>query len=502
MTTRTAATSRQILSRFSRLLPAVVVALAAPACEPKADTASKGEEAKPVAVTAADVKHRTLDRTVPVVGTLFPYEDVTLAPRVSGRVLRVFKDVGERVGPGERLLELDPAEYTLAVEQAEPAFEAELRKLKLTALPATDAAFERHLPAVDAVNEAYANLKFAQSELERSQREIGGGVGSKQALDSAVNKVAVATVRVQLAVTDARVTLANARRLRAALDDARRKLAETRLNAPSPDEWTEWVRLLGTTATPLQYAVAQKMVSAGEMVQSTPVTNCYRLVIDHYLKLGAAIPEKHAPEVAVGQPVTVRVEAYPNKVFTGAVARISPTTDAGNRTFGVVIGIRNGDGKLKAGGFATAKILTGTDTVATVPPEALVQFAGVNKVFVIDGDRARAVEVIVGTRDPEWVEVGGRYKLTDRALDALRSRHLPDHVLSKLKTLKDQLKDEQPQRKTDFAREVAEHLGAGETDKLVERVVEQSEVGGLPAGAKVITSGQSQLVDGSAIRIK
>ena len=242
----------------------------------------------------------------------------------------------------------------------------------------------------------------------------------------------MAKIRVQVAETDARVTLANARRLKAALEDAERKLADTKLNAPSPEEWTQWLKELGTTKTPLSYAVAaQKMVSAGETVQSMPVTNCFRLVIDHALKLGAAIPEKHSPEVSMGQMVEVRVEAFPNQVFDGIVARISPTTDAGNRTFGVVIGLRNGDGKLKAGGFATAEIIIRSETVVTVPPDALVQFAGVNKVFIVDGNKAKSVEVTLGTRDKEWVEVGG-----------------------------------------------------------------------LPAGAKVITSGQSQLVDGTVIRVK
>ena len=61
-------------------------------------------------------------RTVPVVGTLYAYEDVTLAPKVSGKVLRVFKDLGDRVGHGEPLMELDPTEYRLAVEQARPLF--------------------------------------------------------------------------------------------------------------------------------------------------------------------------------------------------------------------------------------------------------------------------------------------------------------------------------------------------------------------------------------------
>ncbi|MCI0701994.1 MAG: efflux RND transporter periplasmic adaptor subunit, partial [Planctomycetia bacterium] len=314
---------------------------------------------------------------------------------------------------------------------ARPAFQAELRKLKLDALPATDAEFEKHLPKVDAVAEAYANLNLAETELKRVDDEIARGVGSKQAHDVALNKLKVAKTRVQLAETDARVTLANARRLKAALDDAERKLADTKLRAPVPEEWGAWVALLGPSKTPLKYAVAQKMVSAGEMVQQTPTTNCYRLVIDHMLKLGAPVPEKHKPEVAIGQPVEIRVEAYPGQVFQGIVARVTPTVDPTTRVFGVVIGILNGDGKLSAGGFATAEIVVRTESVVTIPPEALVQFAGVNKVFVVEGDKAKVVEVGIGTRDKEWIEVTG-----------------------------------------------------------------------LPAGAKVITSGQSQLVDGSVIRIR
>lgn len=413
-----------------RFVPLVLV-LAVPACAPKAEPTGTKSEPVPVPVTVAEQKPVALRRAVPVTGTLAPFEDVVLAPKVSGRVLRVLRDVGDRVGPGEALMELDATEFRLAVEQARPAFESELRKLKLRELPTTDAEFEKLLPTVDSVAEARANLKLAESDFERTQKEANSGVGSKQLLDQCANRVTVASVRVQVAETDARVTLANARRLKAALDDAERRLADTKLTAPVPDEWAKWQQELGPTGTPLKYAVAQKMVSAGEMVQSMPVTNCYRLVVDHLLKLNAAVPEQHAPEIALGQTVELRVLAHPKATFTGVVARINPTVDVATRTFGVVIAVRNGDGKLKAGGFATAEVLTRTETVTTIPNEALVQFAGTLKVFVTDGDRARAVDVTVGTRDKDWVEVHG-----------------------------------------------------------------------LPAGAKVITSGQSQLVDGSPVRVK
>jgi multidrug efflux pump subunit AcrA (membrane-fusion protein) len=384
-----------------------------------------------VPVTVVAAKSQTLRRTVPVSGTLYPYEDVMLAPKVGGKVIRALRDVGDRVAPGELLLEIDPTEYRIAVDHARPAYTAELRRLKLPDVSITDAAFEKHLDKLDAVVEARANLALAKSEQARIAEGVKNGAESRQALDSAVNRLAVAEARVELALTDARVLLSNARRLKAALDDAERRLADTELRAPVPPEWNDWLKLVGPTTTPFKYAVADKRVSAGSPVEAMPVTNCYRLVIDHALKFGAAVPERHAPEVTVGQQVEIVVDAHANKTFAGVVARISPTTDVTNRSFGVVIGVRNGDGKLKAGGFATAEIVVGSESVVTVPPEALVQFAGVNKVFVANGDTAKVVEVTVGTRDKDWIEVGG-----------------------------------------------------------------------LPAGAKVITSGHSQLVDGAPIRVR
>lgn len=429
MDTDPRATKRRRLSLL--ILHSLLLTLPLPACAPKPPATTANSDTKPVAVTVAEAKPMPLRRTVPVVGTLYPYEDVMLAPKVGGRVLRAPVEIGDRVGPGGLLLELDPTEYKLAVDQARPAFEAELRKLKLTELPATDAAFEPLILRVDAVAEARANADLADSEMKRVEKEVAGGVGSRQAYDSAVNRVAVARTRIQVAETEARVTLANARRLKAALEDAERRLADTKLYAPNPPEWADWVEQLGPTTTPLSYAVAQRMVSPGSSVESMPLTNCYRLVIDHALKFGVAIPEKHAPEVALNQKVELKVDAYPGKVFDGFVARISPTTDAASRTFGVVIGVRNNDGRLKSGGFATGDIVTRTDTVVTVPPDALVSFAGVNKVFVVEGEKVRAAEVTVGTRDKDWLEVTG-----------------------------------------------------------------------VPAGAKVVTTGQSQLVDGSPVRVR
>jgi multidrug efflux pump subunit AcrA (membrane-fusion protein) len=420
------------LRRVSRLAGCLVL-LALPACSPKSAPTEAKAEAKAVTVTVAPAKLVPLKRSVTGVGTLHAHEDVMVATKVDGRVTRVFKNAGDFAYPGEVLLELDPTNFALAVGQARPAFEGELRKLKLDALPDSDAAFAGHLSHIDTVAQARANLELAEKELARAEVENSRGVGSVQVLDAARTKVKVARTAVDLAETDARVTLAQARRLKAVLDEAEDKLRETQLRAPVPDEWGAWAAVVGPAANPVRYAVAARMVAPGTVIPPMQVKDAFRLVLDHTLKLRAPVPEKHQTEVRPGQPVGVRTEAYPGVVFPGRVARVFPTVDEANRTFVVEVEVPNCARKLKAGGFASADILVRTDdTVLTVPPEALVTFAGVTKVFVADGERARAVEVEVGARDRDWVEVRGD----------------------------------------------------------------------LTAGAKVVTTGQNQLVEGSVVRVR
>jgi multidrug efflux pump subunit AcrA (membrane-fusion protein) len=259
------------------------------------------------------------------------------------------------------------------------------------------------------VLKAQALLEEATRKMEQQRTLVGRGGGSKEdlALMAAERKVAEATLR--QTKTEARASLSGTRKLKAGLEQAEQRLRDSVVRAPVPDEWAAWAAVVGPSAAPIRYVVAQRMVWEGEMVRSTPEKNVFRLVITHILKLRAAIPERHAREVHVGQSAVVRVDGH-EQPLPGRVTRVSPTVDTLNRTFQVEIEIPNcatGAG-LKPGTFARAEIETRMDTgVATVPPGAVVSFAGVTKVFLAEGDRARAVEVQLGRRDKEWVEIIG-----------------------------------------------------------------------------------------------
>jgi len=101
----------------------------------------------------------------------------------------------------------------------------------------------------------------------------------------------------------------------------------------------------------------------------------------------------------VGQAVQVRIEAFPDGLFDGTLARISPASNPENRSVAIEVRVDNRDHKLKPGFFANAAVVTRTDDRALmVPQEAVITFAGVTKLFVIRDGTAQERQVHTGTR--------------------------------------------------------------------------------------------------------
>lgn len=367
------------------------------------DAAQQTRE-QPVIVTVAPVGSQEIPRSISVIGTLAGFDELTLAPNIDGRVRSVYTDVGDLAVPGSVLLMLDPTDYQLAVAEAERALEAELARLGIRELP--DGSFD--VSEVPSVRKAQVALENAVVRAERVKGLFERRAASKDEFDLVATELKLAEATKEDAVTQALATLASARFRQASLETARQRLSDCALKAPVPAGWEAWAVVVGPGFTPLQYSVSEKMLTEGEMVRSMPVTNAFRLVIDHALKLKAGVPERHLADVRIGQLAEIKVDAYPGSSFVGKVARINPTIDPTSRTFRIEIAVPNLDGRLKAGGFARAKIQVRTDSnVTTVPTEALVTLAGVNKVFLYDADSgtARAVQVQLGKRDQTWVEV-------------------------------------------------------------------------------------------------
>jgi membrane fusion protein (multidrug efflux system) len=124
------------------------------------------------------------------------------------------------------------------------------------------------------------------------------------------------------------------------------------------------------------------------------------------LKVTAEIPERLAPWIKVGQPVELFVDAYPDRMIEGTVSRISPAVNTQTRAFPFEAHVPNHEVLLKPGTFARVHIETArVDQVITLPHEALQYRYGVNRVFVVEGDRLAARELKVGDRIGDRIEI-------------------------------------------------------------------------------------------------
>ena len=96
------------------------------------------------------------------------------------------------------------------------------------------------------------------------------------------------------------------------------------------------------------------------------------------------LPERELSKLREGQPVEVRVTAYPDQVFTGRIQAISPAVDQVTRNAQVRAELRNPDGRLRPGMFAkVATLLPERDRVLTLPRRAVSFNTYGDSVFVI-----------------------------------------------------------------------------------------------------------------------
>jgi RND family efflux transporter MFP subunit len=346
-----------------------------------------------VAVTVASVALRPVQRTIETVGTLHPFEQVIECAKVEGRVRRILHDVGDRVKPGELLLEVDPTDFELSVRQAQRALEVEMAKLGLSEMPTG----EFDVSQLPIVVEAGVKATRAKERLDRVRALVERNALSKEELGNATSDFRSLDAEHQNQILMAKSGLATVQMKQEALAIVSQQLRDTRIISPRPSSNDPKI------AGDMTYAIISRSAAEGSFVRIG--TEVFKLVIDRVLKLRVPVPDRYVAEVKEGQQVTVKTAAY-DQAFAGTVTRINPSVDLTTRTFEVEIQVPNPDGTLKSGTFAKAAIITRMDPeTQTVPLDAVVRFAGITKIFLCEGDRVREQHVIPGTMTSEWVEI-------------------------------------------------------------------------------------------------
>ena len=328
--------------------------------------AASSRDAKPVSavpVTAAAVATLSVDRTLPIVGTLYAKDSALVSAEVEGKVERTLVEFGDRVMAGQELAWIDTDSYTALAHQAQAR-----------------------------VEQSKALAHGAEQDLNRQQALRKTGIAAPSDLDAAE---------------------AQADQSRAALKAAEAAAAVAQLNLDR-----------SRIRAPFDAAVADRIASAGDFVR--PGSPMFRMVNDGVLKFIAQAPESFAPQVVRDLPVVFTVDAHPGKRFEGKVFLISPQINLATRMFDFGALVPNADRLLKAGTFARGElVLERAVPTRVVPVASVLSSSGVSRVFIVQGGSVQSrvvktgrvlgdrMEIVSGVSDGELVVTSGHGKLAD-----------------------------------------------------------------------------------------
>ena len=359
----------------------LVLSLGALGCSKSETAQARSRDAAAKSVAVSPVHKNSVRRSVDVVGTLAAVDQVTISSEADGRVREVLADLGDRVKAGQVLIRLDNEKQQYTFEQQKAAYARALAQYG-----ATDA---EHLPEIEQtpdVKRATADLDQATQNFDRASELFKRTLIPQQALDDARSALQTRKAQHESARQNSRNLRASIQASQATMNLADRQLRDTDIRAPF-DGYVE-----------------RRLVNLGELVKSQmPVMAVVRL---DPLKVVAEIPEKMAPWISDGRPVELHVDAYRDRTFTGKVTRISPAVNTGTRAFPFEALVPNTDAVLKPGTFARVHVESGkVDDVLTLPYVALQYRYGVNRVFVVNGDRLAMRELQVGERLGDRIEI-------------------------------------------------------------------------------------------------
>jgi RND family efflux transporter MFP subunit len=338
--------------------------------------------AQPAKVRLLRVEQREVRREVESVGSLFPYEEVTVSSEIEGKVEAVLVDVGDRVAAGAPLVRVSPVELRLGVEEARATLAQAQARLGLH-----DGGEDlKDVRQAAEVKKAAADLNDAEQKYRRGQSLYAQGLLPRESFDETEARYTSARAAYDLAIQTVQNLRAQVAQYRASLALAEKKLSDAVIRAPFEGQ------------------VKERTVTVGQYLKvQTPVLV---IVAIDPLRVRLKVPEKMAAWIRVGQEVSLSVEAYPDRKFSGKLARINPAVEQQTRSFEAEALVENRSGMLKPGFFVKASIPSEkVDSGLFVPQQALTYTYGVYKIYVVDGSRVSERDVQLGDRASAEVEV-------------------------------------------------------------------------------------------------
>lgn len=255
--------------------------------------------------------------------------------RVAGYVQSVTVDDYSTVKKGQLLVTIDPQEYNVALQQAQADYQQTLADIQTARADlATAQANLRNVGANLQVAEANAAVQAsrrdkAQVDLKRDQNLYQAQSVTQKQLEDSRSNLDVQTRQYQASVDQITVAKSSKAVAEAAIQRAQANIDKFQavLNVKQAAIDNAKLRIgYATLTAPIDGKIGRKNVVVGQYVQ--PGQNLFTIVNDSTFWVVANFKETQLEKMRVGQPVDIKIDAYPNLKVEGRVSSLSEATGA------------------------------------------------------------------------------------------------------------------------------------------------------------------------------
>jgi RND family efflux transporter MFP subunit len=348
--------------------------------------AAETPSAKVAAAMRGDIAH-----TLSLAGQFQPYQVVDVHPKVTGFMVKINVDIGDRVRKGETLAVLEVPELNAQLKGT--VFEVERAKDDLLRS-------QHEIKRAEAIHSAL----HADYERLLETSKAQPGLIAQQELDDAESK----DLSSESEVDAAKAAAAGAQ-----------QHAEV---AHTDKDRVQALQNYTNVMAPLDGVIVWRYADTGALIQSGTNSNeqdipIVRLSQSGLLRLRMPIPENDVQFVHIGDPMQVRVDAI-GRSFTGKIVRFTRDVNFETRTMETEIDVENQDLSISPGMYANTEMQLGhAEKVVTIPVEALVLKGNQETVYLLDGgNHIRVRNVEVGLRGSRLAEIKSGLEPGDRVI--------------------------------------------------------------------------------------
>ncbi len=400
----------------------------------------------PIPVTVEVVQPGEFEANVSYTGSIMPYQEVVVYPRVAGQLTNYSVYPGDRVQAGQVLAQLDATERS--TELAEAQAEADAME---TSLRASQVQIEEQTQEIARLQ---AELDYLQLRQNRFATLVAEGAIAQDDLDIVASEVNAK----QAAIRKAKAARA---RLLAQVDQNRAKVGQARAEVSTATVMQSYTKL----QSPISGIVQTRMVDPGVVVQ--PGMGVLKIGDYSRVRLQANVAQEDAGYIRVGTPIQAQVPGVTDQPLTGKITSIFPQTNNDTRTVTVEAVVDNPQERLLSGQFLDMTILTNRKAnTISVPRKAVGEFNGAESVWVMEDNQAQRRQVETGIMSGDRIEITKGLKVGDRVITSGDSRLVPNAQV----TVVDDTGDPVPM------------LGESSQDKIEVAIVDPDPTKGFKSG--------------------